>query len=95
MHYYQRDLALIHDRGYGLHGDRCAPGILDLLAPVRDGVVVELGCGSGALTRHLLAAGLHVVATDASPDMLSLARDALGASVDLRQLALPGDPGAE
>ena len=29
MHYYQRDLALIHDRGYGLHGDRCAPGILD------------------------------------------------------------------
>ena len=67
MPYYQRDLAFIHDRGFGLHGDRCAPGILDLLAPVRGGLVLELGCGSGALTRHLLAAGLRVIATDASP----------------------------
>ena len=49
MPYYQRDLAFIHDRGYGLHGDRCAPGILDLLAPVRGALVLELGCGSGAL----------------------------------------------
>jgi hypothetical protein len=48
--YFERDLAFIHDRGYGLHGDRCAPGILDLLAPVRGGLVLELGCGSGALT---------------------------------------------
>jgi len=92
MPYYQRDLAFIHDRGYGHHGDRCAPGILDLLAPVRGGLVLELGCGSGALTRHLLAAGLRVVATDASPDMLDLARAALGESADLRQLTVPGDP---
>ena len=95
VNYYQRDLAFIHDRGYGGYADHCAPAILELLAPVRelpDGLVLEVGCGSGALTRHLLAAGLHVVATDASPDMLSLARDALGASADLRQLALPGDP---
>ena len=74
MHYYQRDLAFIHDRGYGLHADRCAPGILELLAPERGGLVLEFGCGSGALTRHLLAAGLRVIATDASPDMLALAR---------------------
>ena len=59
MHYYQRDLAFIHDQGYGLHADRCAPGILDLLTPARGGLVLELGCGSGALTRHLLAAGLR------------------------------------
>lgn len=91
MHYYQPDLALIHDRGYGFHADRCAPGIGDLLAPVRDGLVLELGCGSGALTRHLLAAGLRVIATDASPDMLALARAALGDSADLRELTLPGD----
>ena len=32
MHYYQRDLAFIHDRGYGPHADRCAPGILELLS---------------------------------------------------------------
>jgi SAM-dependent methyltransferase len=92
MYYYQRDLALIHDRGYGLHGDRCAPGIIDLLAPVRDGLILELGCGSGALTRHLLAAGLRVIATDASPDMLDRARSALGPEADLRSLTLPGDP---
>ena len=92
MHYYQRDLALIHDQGYGLHADRCAPGILELLSGVGDGLVLEFGCGSGALTRHLLAAGLRVVATDASPDMLALAREALGPGADLRLLALPGDP---
>jgi len=77
VRYYQRDLALIHDRGYGGYADHCAPGILELLAPVRelpDGLVLEVGCGSGALTRHLLAAGLRVVATDASPDMPPVAR---------------------
>ncbi len=92
MHYYQPDLALIHDRGYGRYADHCAPGILDLLVPVRDGLVLELGCGSGALTRHLLAAGLRVIATDASPDMLALARAALGPEADLREVTLPGNP---
>ena len=29
MHYYSRDLALVHARGFGQHADRCAPGILD------------------------------------------------------------------
>ena len=92
MHYYSRDLALVHDRGFGQHADRCAPGILELLSPVRGGLVLELGCGSGALTRHLLAAGHRVIATDASADMLSLARAALGEDVDLRLVTLPGDP---
>ena len=92
MHYYSRDLALVHDRGFGQHADRCAPGILELLSPVRGGLVLELGCGSGALTRHLLAAGHRVIATDASADMLSLAGAALGEDVDLRLVTLPGDP---
>jgi len=90
--YYQHDLALVHARGYGQHADRCAPGILDLLAPVRGGLVLELGCGAGALTRHLLAAGHRVLATDASAPMVELARAALGPEADVRQLALPGDP---
>src|SRR5271154_7581911 len=83
---------MVHARGYSRHADRCAPGILDLLEPVRGGVVLELGCGSGALTRHLLAAGHRVIATDASPDMLELARAALGPDADLRRLTLPNDP---
>jgi SAM-dependent methyltransferase len=90
--YYQRDLAFIHDQGYGGHADRCAPGLLERLEPVRGGVVLELGCGSGALTRHLLAAGHRVIATDASADMLALARAELGEAADLRLLTLPGDP---
>jgi SAM-dependent methyltransferase len=92
VEYYQRDLALIHARGFGQHADRCAPGVLDLLAPVRGGPVLEIGCGAGALTRHLLAAGHRVIATDASAAMISLARQALGSSADVRRLALPDDP---
>jgi len=92
MHYYRHDLALVHDRGFAFHADRCAPGIVSLLSAVRDGVVVEVGCGSGALTRHLLAAGYRVIATDASPDMLALARAALGPDADLRQITLPDEP---
>jgi SAM-dependent methyltransferase len=94
MDYYRHDLALVHARGFGKHADRCAPGILDLLAPVRDGLVLEVGCGAGALTRYLLAAGHRVVATDASAAMVELARSALGSDVDVdvRQLVLPDDP---
>ena len=92
MKYYQHDLALVHARGFGEHADRCAPGLLDLLAPVKGGLVVEVGCGAGALTRHLLTAGHRVIATDASAAMLELAWDALGGEADLRQLTLPDDP---
>lgn len=84
---YRRDLATIHHRAFSFHADACAPGILALLAPVleRRGTVLELGCGSGALTRHLVAAGHRVLATDASPAMVELAGDA-------RVLVLPDDP---
>ena len=91
MEYYQHDLALVHARGFGQHADRCAPGLLDLLAPVRGGLVLEVGCGAGALTGHLLAAGHRVIATDASAAMVELARAALGPEVDVRRLALPDD----
>jgi SAM-dependent methyltransferase len=92
MDYYQHDLALIHARGYGGYADHCAPGLLELLSPVRGGLVLEVGCGAGALTRHLLAAGYQVIATDASPAMLELARAELGEEADLRRLTLPDDP---
>ncbi|MBI1872880.1 MAG: class I SAM-dependent methyltransferase [Acidobacteria bacterium] len=73
--YYRADLARVHYVGFGFHADACAPGILALLAAVRErnGLVVELGCGSGHLTRHLLEGGHRVIATDASPAMLELA----------------------
>ncbi|HEY4396914.1 MAG TPA: class I SAM-dependent methyltransferase [Acidimicrobiia bacterium] len=92
--YYRDDLSLVHHRGFGFHADMCAPGIVELLRPVRerDGLVVELGCGSGLLTRHLLDAGHRVVATDASPAMLELARAEAPDAEDVRRLTLPDDP---
>jgi SAM-dependent methyltransferase len=92
--YYRDDLALVHHRGFGFHADMCAPGIIELLQPVRerDGLVVEVGCGSGLLTRHLIDAGHRVVATDASPAMLDLARDVAPDAEDVRQVVLPDDP---
>jgi SAM-dependent methyltransferase len=92
--YYRPDLARVHHLGFGSHADACAPGILTLLEPVRDrgGVVLELGCGSGRLTRHLAAAGHHVIATDASPAMVDLAREYAAGAEDVRVLVLPDDP---
>lgn len=92
--YYRRHLALVHHLGFGFHADLCAPGILKRLEGVGagGGVVVELGCGSGLLTRHLLDAGHHVIATDASPAMLDLARQHVPDAADIRQLVLPADP---
>jgi len=94
LYYYGRDLALVHHRGFGFHADACAPGILQRLEPIREraGMVVEIGCGSGLLTRHLLDAGHRVVATDASPAMLELARDVAADAEDIRQVVLPDDP---
>jgi SAM-dependent methyltransferase len=92
--YYRHDLALVHHLGFGFHADDCAPGILALLEPVRDrnGLVVEIGCGSGLLTRHLVGAGHRVIATDASPAMLELARDVVRDVEEIRELVLPDAP---
>jgi SAM-dependent methyltransferase len=92
--YYRADLALVHHLGFVFHAYACAPGMLALLEPVRErgGLVVELGCGSGLLTRHLVDAGHQVIATDASPAMLDLARDHAAGAQAIRGLTLPDDP---
>ncbi|HET7019009.1 MAG TPA: class I SAM-dependent methyltransferase [Streptosporangiaceae bacterium] len=97
---YRHDLAVVHHKGFGFHAAACAPGILEILAPVRDrqGLVLELGCGTGLLTKELVAAGHQVIATDASAGMLEVAREFLtetappGPVPELRLLALPDDP---
>jgi SAM-dependent methyltransferase len=92
--YYREALARLHHEGFGFHADACAPGILALLEPIRarDGLVVEVGCGSGLLTHHLVSAGHRVVATDASPAMLDIARSYAPGALDHRLVALPRDP---
>ncbi|HVB18554.1 MAG TPA: methyltransferase domain-containing protein [Stellaceae bacterium] len=47
--------------------------VLDLLAPKTGERILDLGCGDGALTGKLLAAGAEVVAVDAAPDMVAAA----------------------
>lgn len=93
--YYRPDLAIVHHRGFAAHAAACAPGVIDFLAPVRarGGLVLELGCGTGLLTRELLATGHRVIATDASPAMLEIARAIVGgAAEEVRRLTLPDDP---
>jgi SAM-dependent methyltransferase len=92
--YYRPDLALVHHQGFAFHAAACAPGILELLEPVRErrGLVVEIGCGSGLLTGELVGAGHRVVATDASPAMLELARLGVTGAEAIRRVTLPDDP---
>jgi SAM-dependent methyltransferase len=55
---------------------RSAPGVLEILdhSGIRDGLVVDLGCGSGLLARQLLDAGYRVFGVDISEAMVELAR---------------------
>ncbi|MCZ7535708.1 MAG: methyltransferase domain-containing protein [Acidimicrobiia bacterium] len=91
--YYRSDLARIHHEGFAFHADAVAAGILRLLDPIREreGLVLELGCGSGLLTKYLAEAGHRVLATDASPAMVELARTYVPA-VPVEVLRLPDDP---
>ena len=89
MPYYEEPLARIHHEAYGQFADLVAPGVLERLGDPKS--VLELGAGSGALTRHLLRAGHQVVSTDASPAMVELASRHVPEAKP-RILELPDDP---
>lgn len=73
---YRDDLAYIHHHGFSGFIEAAAPGMLEMLwrAGIRDGLVVDVGCGSGILARELTSAGFDVIGIDASPAMIELAR---------------------
>lgn len=73
---YQDDLAYIHDTGFGDFARQAAPALLARLrrAGIREGLVVDLGCGSGIWAGALCDAGYRVVGVDISPAMIRLAR---------------------
>jgi len=48
--------------------------VLELLAPRVGERILDLGCGDGALTEKLMAAGAHVVGADSSVSMVEAAR---------------------
>jgi len=51
-----------------------AKGLVDLLAPVPGERILDLGCGTGALTAEIAARGAEVLGIDRSEDMISQAR---------------------
>jgi SAM-dependent methyltransferase len=69
--------------------------LLDILRSrgVRDGLVVDLGCGSGIWAARLLAEGYRVLGIDISPPMIRLARrNAPGAEFRVGSLLTPDLP---
>jgi len=74
--FYAEDLAFIHHTGFGGFAEEGAPGVLALLqgSGIRQGLVVDLGCGSGLWARALLEAGYEVLGVDCAPAMIELAR---------------------
>ncbi len=75
--WYREDLAYIHDVGHADFALRSAPGILEVLQEngIPDGLVVDLGCGSGLWARELLGAGYRVLGIDISEAMIEIARE--------------------
>ncbi|WP_433219906.1 class I SAM-dependent methyltransferase [Dactylosporangium sp. CS-047395] len=73
---YGPDLAFAHADGHTGFVELAIPTMLGFLreAGIRDGLVVDLGCGSGVLARALLDAGYDVLGVDLSPAMVELAR---------------------
>jgi hypothetical protein len=74
---YGPDLAHVHDVAFGAWARDAAPFVCGRLreAGIADGLVVDLGCGSGIGAAELLAAGYDVLGVDASAEMLALARE--------------------
>src|SRR6476646_7315038 len=74
--FYGRDLAYVHDRAFG-HLAR-AGGVSLIRQPERagfdDGMVVELGAGSGITARLLTEQGYDVLGVEVSPDLVEIAR---------------------
>jgi SAM-dependent methyltransferase len=74
--WYREDLAYIHDVGFGDYAIGSAPGILEILAHhnIRDGLVVDLGCGSGLSAQALAIASYRVLGVDISSSAIAIAR---------------------
>lgn len=73
---YGHDLARIQHEGFADFAREVAPGLLDALhgAGIREGLVVDLGCGDGGWLRELDRAGFRALGVERSPALARIAR---------------------
>lgn len=73
---YQDDLAYIHDVGFGHLARSAAAIIVEQLGQqgIHEGIVVDLGCGSGITARVLCDAGFTVIGIDLSEALIKIAQ---------------------
>jgi trans-aconitate methyltransferase len=64
----------LYDESFGII-TRLGAGVFELLAPRPGERIIDLGCGTGALTAQIAAAGAEVVGIDASEAMIARARE--------------------
>lgn len=73
--FYGEDLAAIHAAAFGGLGEAAAGEVLRHLGDdARGAVVVDIGCGAGALAAPLLDAGARIWGADLSPELIEVAR---------------------
>ena len=74
--YYGKDLAYIHDDGFGGFARQASKDILSLLRDrgIEKGLVVDLGCGSGIWAHILHENGYQPHGIDISSSMIALAK---------------------
>ncbi len=70
-------IAADYDRHRPAYPDELVDRACELAGVGRGDAVLEVGCGSGQLTRSLVARGLHVTALEPGSNLISLAKDNL------------------
>ena len=78
--------SVVDTKPHNAYYDR--PATLSLLPEVRGRRVLDAACGPGVYAEWLLSHGAEVVAVDASPKMVALARGRLGEALDIRRADL-------
>ncbi|MEL7037364.1 MAG: class I SAM-dependent methyltransferase [Cyanobacteria bacterium J06592_8] len=74
--FYSEDLAYIHDAGFGHVAENASNYLLNVLQQqgIKQGLIVDLGCGSGIFSQRVYAAGYEVFGIDISADFIAIAR---------------------
>jgi len=82
MALYAEDLAYVQRQGFGDFARQASPGLIALLraAGLRNGTVLDLGCGAGVWLRELSRAGYRAIGIDASAPLVRAARRAAPAA---------------